>query len=35
MFDAKPSQPDVEIDLNHWLNLTDQDERYAENIQDR
>ncbi|HEX4920474.1 MAG TPA: hypothetical protein VFV92_07015, partial [Candidatus Bathyarchaeia archaeon] len=21
MFDAKPSQPDVEIDLNIWLNL--------------
>jgi len=21
MFDAKASQPDVEIDFNHWLNL--------------
>ena len=36
MFDAKASQPDVEIDLIIWLNLrirmmaelTDQDDRY-------
>jgi hypothetical protein len=34
MFDAKPSQPDVEIDLSIWLEPTDQDDRYAENIQD-
>ena len=34
MFDAKTSQPDVEIDLIIWLNL-DQDDRYVENIHDR
>jgi hypothetical protein len=35
MFDAKPSPPDVEIDLIIWLSLTDRDDRRAENIQDR
>jgi len=34
MFDAKASQPDVEIDLIIGLNLRI-DDRYAENIQDR
>ena len=35
MFDDKPSQPDVEIDLIILAESTDQDDPYAENIQDR